>query len=144
MSSAVGALPDGVEVIAASSDPGELGALYASSWVGVLPAVEEAFGLVLVESLAAGTPVVADDSGAGPEILAGDERIGRIFAPRRPGGARRGDRRRRSSSPTTRRRRALPSAGRGVRLGGGCCRGGEEVYADVLGRDGCPSVVTPR
>ena len=79
MSSAVGVLPDGVELVAASSDPGELGDLYSSSWVGVLPAVEEAFGLVIVESLAAGTPVVADDSGAGPEILAGDERIGRVF-----------------------------------------------------------------
>lgn len=79
MSTVLGPVPGGVEVLAARSDPRELAALYASSRVCVLPAVDEAFGLVLVESLAAGTPVVADDSGAGPEILAGDEQIGRIF-----------------------------------------------------------------
>ena len=51
---------------------------YAGAWASVLPAVEEAFGMVLVESLAAGTPIVADRSGAGPEIL-DSERIGRLF-----------------------------------------------------------------
>ena len=79
MSRAIQAPPAGVELLPAESDPRELARLYASSWASVLPAVEEAFGLVLTESLAAGTPIVADRSGAGPEILAGDERIGRLF-----------------------------------------------------------------
>lgn len=55
-----------------------LAARYASAWASVLPAVEEAFGMVLVESLASGTPVVADRSGAGPEIVDSDA-VGRLF-----------------------------------------------------------------
>ena len=39
---------------------------YAESWVTVLPSMREAFGLVLVESLAAGTPVVAIAGSGGP------------------------------------------------------------------------------
>ncbi|MGI8805777.1 MAG: glycosyltransferase family 4 protein, partial [Thermoleophilaceae bacterium] len=50
----------------------DLARAYASAWASVLPSVEEAFGLVLVESLAAGTPVVAARSGASPEVLRGD------------------------------------------------------------------------
>jgi phosphatidylinositol alpha-mannosyltransferase len=73
------ALPAGAELLEARSEPAGLAAAYAASWASVLPAVEEAFGLVLVESLAAGTPFVADRSGAGPEILAGDEGVGRLF-----------------------------------------------------------------
>ncbi len=46
----------------------------------MLPSVDEAFGLVLVESLAAGTPVVAARSGACPEIVT-DDAIGRLFEP---------------------------------------------------------------
>jgi glycosyltransferase involved in cell wall biosynthesis len=77
-------LPEGAEELRATSDPAELAAIYRSSWVSVLPAVEEAFGLVLTESLAAGTPVVADRSGAGPEILDGAEGVGRLFEPDDP------------------------------------------------------------
>ena len=51
--------------------------------ISVLPSVDEAFGLVLVESLAAGTPVVADRSGAGPGIV-DSEAIGRLFEPDDP------------------------------------------------------------
>jgi phosphatidyl-myo-inositol alpha-mannosyltransferase len=57
-----------------------LAAAYASAWASVLPAVEEAFGLVLVESLATGTPVVAARSGACPEIV-DDPAIGTLFEP---------------------------------------------------------------
>ncbi len=53
---------------------------YASAWATVLPAVGEAFGLVLLESLAAGTPVVCARAGGPPEIVS-DERIGRLFEP---------------------------------------------------------------
>jgi phosphatidyl-myo-inositol alpha-mannosyltransferase len=73
------AAADGVEVLPAQSSSARLAEVYASSWATVLPAVGEAFGMVLTESLAAGTPVVADRSGAGPEIVT-DPRIGRLFA----------------------------------------------------------------
>ena len=46
----------------------------------VLPAVDEAFGLVLLESLASGTPVVAARSGACPEVV-DSVAIGRLFEP---------------------------------------------------------------
>lgn len=43
---------------------------YSSAWVTVLPSQREAFGLVLVESLACGTPIVAiADSGGPAEIV---------------------------------------------------------------------------
>ncbi len=51
---------------------------YRSAWATVLPSIHEAFGLVLLESLAAGTPVVAARSGAAPEV-AGDSETGRLF-----------------------------------------------------------------
>lgn len=50
-------------------DVAALPALYAAADVTVLPATWEAFGLVLVESLAAGTPVVAARHGGIPEIV---------------------------------------------------------------------------
>jgi len=46
----------------------------------VLPAVWEAFGLVLVESLAAGTPVVGARHGGIPDIVDSDT-VGRLFDP---------------------------------------------------------------
>jgi len=71
------AITAGVEMIEADSTTA-LALAYASSSATVLASIEEAFGLVLVESLAAGTPVVADRSGAGPEIVT-DDRLGRLF-----------------------------------------------------------------
>ena len=53
--------------------------LYRRAWVSVLPSWGEAFGLVLAEALACGTPVVGADSGGIPEVLGGDERVGRLF-----------------------------------------------------------------
>jgi glycosyltransferase involved in cell wall biosynthesis len=57
-----------------------LAAAYRSAWATVLPAIHEAFGLVLLESLASGTPVVAARSGAGPDVAGGDG-TGRLFEP---------------------------------------------------------------
>jgi len=73
-------LPDGAEWVA--PDPVQAGRgiaeLFANATVSVLPAVGEAQGLVLVESLAAGTPAIAARSGASPEAL-DSERIGVLF-----------------------------------------------------------------
>ena len=72
-------LPEGARWVPAD-ETAELAQLYASAWATVLPAIREAFGLVLIESLAAGTPVVAARSGACPEIVNGDG-IGKLFEP---------------------------------------------------------------
>lgn len=58
--------------------PGTLEGLphtYARAAVTVLPSVEEAFGMVVTESLAAGTPVVCSANG-GPGEIVTDPRIG--------------------------------------------------------------------
>ena len=78
LSPAPAQLPPGAELLEATDDAGRLAEAYAGSWATVLPAVGEAFGLELVESLAAGTPVVADRSGAGPEIVDG-QTVGCLF-----------------------------------------------------------------
>lgn len=49
--------------------PADMPAAYGRAWVTCLPAVREAFGLVVVESLAAGTPAVAVRDGGVPEVL---------------------------------------------------------------------------
>jgi glycosyltransferase involved in cell wall biosynthesis len=56
-----------------------LAAAYRNAWVTALPSESEAFGLVLAESLACGTPVVGYADGAIAEIVDSD-RIGRLFA----------------------------------------------------------------
>ena len=61
----------------------ELARLYREATVSVLPSVDEAFGLVLVESLAAGTPVVGTIDGAVPEVV-DSEAIGRLARPDDP------------------------------------------------------------
>jgi len=78
MSGATPELPEGAQWLELDG-PGEMAAAYGSAWASVNPAIGEAFGLVLVESLAAGTPVVADSSGAGPEIV--DDGNGSLFEP---------------------------------------------------------------
>lgn len=58
----------------------DLPALMASAAVAVNPAMWEALGNVLIEALAAGTPVVGADHAGIPDII-NDPRIGRLFAP---------------------------------------------------------------
>lgn len=71
-------LPQGVEW-ASGDDTPDLARALASAHAAVLPAVDEGFGLVLVEALAAGTPVVAARSGACPEIVT--DEVGRLSPP---------------------------------------------------------------
>jgi glycosyltransferase involved in cell wall biosynthesis len=87
---ALDALPDEerARVVAAVDQLGtgsvdEVPARYRSASVTLLPSVEEAFGMVLVESLATGTPVVCTPSGGMPEIVAGAD-VGYV-AERTPG-----------------------------------------------------------
>ena len=58
----------------------DLPGLYRSASVTVLPAVWEAFGMALVESLTAGTPVVATRQGGMVDIV-DNEVVGRLFDP---------------------------------------------------------------
>lgn len=59
----------GVEWVDQDHRPAVLAGLYGEAWVSALAAVDEAFGLALVESLACGTPVVGYAQGGIPEVL---------------------------------------------------------------------------
>jgi glycosyltransferase involved in cell wall biosynthesis len=60
-------------------DRDELARRYAAAWVSALPSEGEAFGLVLAEALACGTPGVGTDLAGIPEVLNRPE-IGRLFS----------------------------------------------------------------
>jgi phosphatidylinositol alpha-mannosyltransferase len=49
--------------------PEEQGERYSRAWVTALPSTSESFGLVLIESLAAGTPIVVANNAAPPELV---------------------------------------------------------------------------
>jgi len=59
-------------------DRATLARAYGEAWVAALPSQAEAFGLVLVEALACGTPVVGYADGAIPEVIA-SRSYGRLF-----------------------------------------------------------------
>lgn len=60
-------------------DRDQLALRYAQAWVSALPSQGEAFGLVLAEALACGTPGVGTDMAGIPEVLNRPE-IGRLFS----------------------------------------------------------------
>jgi phosphatidylinositol alpha-mannosyltransferase len=62
--------------------PADLVEQYATAWVTTLPTVWDSFGLVVIESLASGTPVVVGPSGAPPEVV--QPAIGAIAASLEP------------------------------------------------------------
>lgn len=49
--------------------PDEQGERYGRAWVTALPSISDSFGLVLLESLAAGTPIVVVDDAAPPALV---------------------------------------------------------------------------
>jgi phosphatidylinositol alpha-mannosyltransferase len=63
-----------------AGDLADVPSLYRRATVTVLPAEGEAFGLVLVESLASGTPAVCVDLGGPPEIVDSPS-VGRVVPP---------------------------------------------------------------
>ncbi len=67
---------DGVEFFDPS--PGAVASVFGDAWVSALASHDEAFGLVVVESLATGTPVVAAAE-AGPGEILDREGIGSLF-----------------------------------------------------------------
>jgi len=74
------AAQDGVETLAAARDDATLVARYRRAWTTVLPSRREAFGLVLAEALACGTPGVGAREGGIPEVIGGDG-VGRLHEP---------------------------------------------------------------
>jgi phosphatidylinositol alpha-mannosyltransferase len=50
-------------------DPDGLSTRYATAWVSALPSVGDSFGMVLIETLASGTPIVVADDGAPPQLV---------------------------------------------------------------------------
>jgi phosphatidyl-myo-inositol alpha-mannosyltransferase len=62
----------------------DLPRIYGEAAVTVLPAVEEAFGMVLVESLASGTPVVGSGDAGMADIV--EPGVGNLFDPKPEGG----------------------------------------------------------
>jgi phosphatidyl-myo-inositol alpha-mannosyltransferase len=75
----------GVELRRLGHRAAEVARGYREAWVSALPSWGEAFGLVLVESLACGTPVVGSSLGAIPEVVDREE-VGRLFDEDEPSG----------------------------------------------------------
>jgi glycosyltransferase involved in cell wall biosynthesis len=67
----------GIEIVD-MDDRTELARMYASAWASVLPSHHEAFGLVLAEAMACGTPGVGSNLDGIPEVI-DDPAIGRLF-----------------------------------------------------------------
>jgi glycosyltransferase involved in cell wall biosynthesis len=74
---------EGVDVVDLDDTP-TLAQANQSAWVAALPSIGEAFGLVLLEALACGTPVVGSAREAIPEVVDRPE-IGRTFSGDEPG-----------------------------------------------------------
>jgi glycosyltransferase involved in cell wall biosynthesis len=63
-------------------EPGDLARQYARSWTTCLPTLWDSFGLVVIESMASGTPVVGGPAGAPREVI--DPSVGAVAASLEP------------------------------------------------------------
>jgi len=75
---------DRLHLLGHVDDDSLLSAAYREARLTVLPSEYEAFGLVLLESLAAGTPVVASRVGGIPEFVE-EGKAGLLVPPKSPG-----------------------------------------------------------
>lgn len=66
--------------VSAQADDHELARWYQAADVYLHPARAEAYGLMIAESLACGTPVIASDAGGIPELIHGTESAGQTGA----------------------------------------------------------------
>lgn len=76
-------IADRVRITGFVADDRLLAAAFSEARLFVLPSAYEAYGLVILEALAQGTPVIASRIGGIPEIL-DDGRTGRLVAPGEP------------------------------------------------------------
>ena len=76
-------LPDYIYGLVRTESQAELAALYMSSDVLLNPSTEETFGLVAVEAMACGTPVIVSDKTACPEVV-NDDRVGFVVDMEQP------------------------------------------------------------
>jgi glycosyltransferase involved in cell wall biosynthesis len=74
----LGATQKGIELIDPVAEPADLASHYGRAWVSALPSTGDSFGIVLIESLACGTPVVGSNRDAIPEVIDRDT-VGRLF-----------------------------------------------------------------
>ena len=70
-------LGSGIEIVD-MDDRGELARIYSAAWASVLPSWGEAFGLVLAEAMACGTPGVGANRDGVPEVI-DSPAVGRLF-----------------------------------------------------------------
>src|SRR3989304_5578065 len=88
--------PPGVQRIRARRDrgrvrfagevpPGEMPAYYRSADVVILPSINDAFGLVILEAMASGLPVIATDHSAASDAI--EDKIHGFVGPTRDAGA---------------------------------------------------------
>jgi alpha-1,6-mannosyltransferase len=116
-------LADNVTVLEYQRSPAQLARVLASADLFVHAGDRETFGLVVLEAMACGLPVVAAAAGALPELV--DDEVGATFPPRSPVGLAQAVVRTLERDPRVLRRAARARAER---------HGWDPVFTRLLGR----------